>query len=98
MHFAPLHAHVHSRSPCLSLAQSPEELLPLVFELAEKHVGVPSLLEPNDLLSGDPDERAIQLYVSLFFDAFSTRKVTLLCSLRTYAAATLTFIGPSGNG
>lgn len=61
-----------------------------MFELAEKHVGVPSLLEPNDLLSGDPDERAIQLYVSLFFDAFSTRKVILLCSLRINATATLT--------
>jgi hypothetical protein len=46
-----------------------------VFEIAEKHVGVPRLLEASDLLSEDPDERAIQLYVSLFFDAFSLRKV-----------------------
>jgi hypothetical protein len=46
-----------------------------VFEIAEKHVGVPRLLEASDLLGDDPDERAIQLYVSLFFDAFSLRKV-----------------------
>jgi len=46
-----------------------------VFDIAEEHMGVPRLLEPSEMLSGDPDERAIQLYVSLLFDAFSLRKV-----------------------
>ncbi len=46
-----------------------------MFDIAEEHMGVPRLLEPSEMLSGDPDERAIQLYVSLLFDAFSLRKV-----------------------
>jgi hypothetical protein len=68
-------AVAYSRACTCHHGQAPEELLPLVFEIAEKHVGVPRLLEASDLLGDDPDERAIQLYVSLFFDAFSLRKV-----------------------
>jgi cortexillin 1/2 len=44
------------------------------FEIAEKQMNIPQLLDANDLLEGDPDERSVQLYVSLFFHAFSVKK------------------------
>eukprot|EP00005_Dracoamoeba_jomungandri_P001255 CAMPEP_0174252370 /NCGR_PEP_ID=MMETSP0439-20130205/1869_1 /TAXON_ID=0 /ORGANISM="Stereomyxa ramosa, Strain Chinc5" /LENGTH=925 /DNA_ID=CAMNT_0015332893 /DNA_START=41 /DNA_END=2818 /DNA_ORIENTATION=- len=43
------------------------------FEIAEKHMSIPKLLDPQDLLDGDPDERSVQLYVSLFFHAFASK-------------------------
>eukprot|EP01088_Endostelium_zonatum_P018431 TRINITY_DN5916_c0_g2_i1.p1 TRINITY_DN5916_c0_g2~~TRINITY_DN5916_c0_g2_i1.p1 ORF type:complete len:952 (+),score=326.25 TRINITY_DN5916_c0_g2_i1:201-3056(+) len=50
-----------------------EALLNTVFDLANKHLDIPRLLDPHDLVEGDPDERPIQLYVSLFFHAFATK-------------------------
>jgi len=44
------------------------------FEVAEKSMNIPQLLDAHDLLEGDPDERSVQLYVSLFFHAFSLKK------------------------
>jgi myosin heavy subunit len=44
------------------------------FEVAEKSMNIPQLLDAADLLEGDPDERSVQLYVSLFFHAFSLKK------------------------
>lgn len=40
------------------------------FEIAETHLGIPKLLDVEDLLEGKPDERAVTLYCSLFFHAF----------------------------
>jgi len=40
------------------------------FDLAEKHLGIPKLLEPNEVSEGNVDERSLVLYVSLFFHAF----------------------------
>jgi cortexillin 1/2 len=45
-------------------------VLERAFDLAEKHLGVPKLLDVNDLLSGDVDERSVILYGSLYFHAF----------------------------
>lgn len=40
------------------------------FDLAEKHLGVPKLLEANDVCEGNVDERSLVLYLSLYFHAF----------------------------
>jgi len=40
------------------------------FEIAETRLGIPKLLDTEDLLSGNPDERSVILYTSLFFHAF----------------------------
>jgi cortexillin 1/2 len=40
------------------------------FSIAEGSMGVPKLLDASDLMGGNPDERSVILYVSLFFHAF----------------------------
>eukprot|EP01098_Paradermamoeba_levis_P010222 TRINITY_DN42_c0_g1_i10.p1 TRINITY_DN42_c0_g1~~TRINITY_DN42_c0_g1_i10.p1 ORF type:complete len:834 (+),score=340.43 TRINITY_DN42_c0_g1_i10:50-2551(+) len=40
------------------------------FEIAESKMGIPKLLEAADLMDGNPDERSVILYISLFFHAF----------------------------
>jgi len=47
------------------------------FEYAEKHLGVPKLLEADELTSGNVDERSLVLYVSLFFHAFTAHEQQL---------------------
>lgn len=42
------------------------------FDIAEQQMGIPKLLEVEDLLSGNPDERSVTLYCSLFFHAFTS--------------------------
>lgn len=43
------------------------------FEVAEKQLGIPRLLEPEDLLDAPrPDERAVMTYVSEYFLCFSS--------------------------
>jgi cortexillin 1/2 len=42
----------------------------MAFEMAEKQLGVPKILKPEQLVEGKVDERSIILYVSLFFHAF----------------------------
>jgi len=54
--------------------EDPTTLLEMAFELAEKHMNIPQLLSPSDLTEGDPDERSVQLYVSLFFHAFTSKR------------------------
>jgi len=52
--------------------QTSLENLTTAFDLAEKHLGVPKLVDPQDLLDGTVDERAMHLYVSLYFHAFAS--------------------------
>lgn len=47
-----------------------EENLTNAFKIAEQKLGIPQLLEVEDLLSGNPDERSVVLYSSLFFHAY----------------------------
>jgi cortexillin 1/2 len=44
------------------------------FEFAEKQMGVPKLLDAQELVDGRVDERSIVLYVSLFFHAFVSQQ------------------------
>lgn len=47
-----------------------EQNLSNAFQVAEQKLGIPQLLEPEDLLNGHPDERSVILYTSLFFHAY----------------------------
>eukprot|EP01121_Diplochlamys_sp_Union-15-3_P011802 TRINITY_DN3456_c0_g1_i1.p1 TRINITY_DN3456_c0_g1~~TRINITY_DN3456_c0_g1_i1.p1 ORF type:complete len:439 (+),score=104.80 TRINITY_DN3456_c0_g1_i1:50-1366(+) len=47
------------------------------FQLAEKHLGVPHLIDAKDLMEGHADERSVILYTSLFFHAFMTQEEKL---------------------
>lgn len=40
------------------------------FAIAEQKMGIPQLLEAEDLISCNPDERSVIFYISLFFHAF----------------------------
>ena len=42
----------------------------LAFDIAETKLGIPKLLDPEDMLAGSPDERAVILYSSMFFHAY----------------------------
>jgi len=48
--------------------------LATAFEVAEKHLGVPRLLDVEDVLEGTVDERSMVLYISLFFHAFNAKE------------------------
>lgn len=47
-----------------------ENNLDKAFDIAEKSLGIPRLLDPSDLIAGPVDERSVILYVSLYFHAF----------------------------
>jgi len=49
--------------------------LSVAFDLAEKELGVPKLLDVNEVLEGQVDERSVVLYTSLFFHAFKAADV-----------------------
>jgi len=44
------------------------------FELAEKHLGIPKLLDAQEVSDGNVDERSLVLYVSLYFHAFVAKE------------------------
>jgi len=46
------------------------ENLGVAFEFAEKHLGIPKLLDPQEVADGNIDERSLVLYISLYFHAF----------------------------
>uniref|UniRef100_A0A8C2DYZ5 Uncharacterized protein n=1 Tax=Cyprinus carpio TaxID=7962 RepID=A0A8C2DYZ5_CYPCA len=46
--------------------------LSLALEIAEKHLDIPKMLDPEDIINTPkPDERAIMTYVSCFYHAFA---------------------------
>lgn len=49
---------------------STQEIIEKSFDLAEKNLGIPQLLDVKDLMDGTIDERSVVLYVSLYFHAF----------------------------
>ena len=48
--------------------------LAAAFELAEKHLGIPKLLDPQEVSEGNVDERSLVLYISLYFHAFVAKQ------------------------
>ncbi|XP_043212342.1 alpha-actinin, sarcomeric-like isoform X1 [Amphibalanus amphitrite] len=50
---------------------NPMENLMTAFDVAEKHLDIPKMLDPEDLINTPkPDERAIMTYVSCYYHAF----------------------------
>jgi len=47
------------------------------FEHAEKHLGVPKLLDASEVVEGNVDERSLVLYISLYFHAFVAQQQQL---------------------
>jgi len=62
-----LNYHNHSK-------EHPTDNLTTAFDLAEKHLGIPRLLEPTEVSEGNVDERSLVLYVSLYFHAFVAKE------------------------
>jgi len=54
----------------ISLKKNQIDNLGAAFDLAEKHLGIPKLLEPHEVSEGNVDERSLVLYISLYFHAF----------------------------
>jgi len=54
--------------------ENQNENLGVAFDLAEKHLGIPRLLEPSEVSEGNVDERSLVLYVSLYFHAFVAKE------------------------
>ena len=53
---------------------TPTDNLAAAFDIAEKHLGIPKLLEPQDVVEGNVDERSLVLYISLYFHAFTAKQ------------------------
>jgi len=53
---------------------SPSENLTTAFEIAEKKMGIPKLLESQEVADGIVDERSLVLYISLYFHAFVAKQ------------------------
>ncbi|XP_039253856.1 alpha-actinin-1-like [Styela clava] len=52
--------------------EDPRRNLETAFEVAEKHLDIPRMLDPEDLIDiAKPDERAVMTYVSCYYHAFS---------------------------
>lgn len=60
---------------------TPEHNLQVAFELAEKELGIPKLLDLKEVMEGRVDERSLVLYTSLFFHAFKAAAVCFLLAL-----------------
>lgn len=57
-----------------ALQMNTEDRLNLIFDVAEKKLGIPKLLEVSDLMSGNPDERSVVLYSSLFYHSWTSNQ------------------------
>jgi len=53
----------------------PEQNLGVAFDLAEKELGIPKLLDVHEVMDGKVDERSLVLYTSLFFHAYRAAQV-----------------------
>ncbi|XP_076442303.1 alpha-actinin, sarcomeric-like isoform X2 [Babylonia areolata] len=52
--------------------ENPLENLNTAFDIAEKHLDIPRMLDPEDMVnSAKPDERSVMAYVSSYYHAFS---------------------------
>lgn len=71
-------ALIHKHRPDLidfdSLSkENKKENLKLAFDVAEKHLDIPQILDPNDIVDiAKPDERSIMTYVAALYHVFAT--------------------------
>ncbi|KAF4523344.1 hypothetical protein B566_EDAN005498 [Ephemera danica] len=60
---------------------NPLENLNTAFDVAEKYLDIPRMLDPDDLINTPkPDERAIMTYVSCYYHAFQGAQQVVTCS------------------
>lgn len=57
-----------------SKESTPEQRLEKAFEIAEKLINIPKLLDAGEVMKGTADERSLILYNSLFFHAFRSQE------------------------
>lgn len=57
--------------------ETPDQRLEKAFEIAEKTINIPKLLDINEVMKGTTDERSLILYASLFFHAFKAQAQAL---------------------
>lgn len=81
-------ALIHRHRPDLlnydSLPKSdPHACTRLAFDIAQKHLGIPQLLDVEDLCDAKkPDERSVMTYVAQYFHAFSSMEQAEVVSRR----------------
>nr|XP_042906281.1 spectrin beta chain, non-erythrocytic 2 isoform X2 [Parasteatoda tepidariorum] len=73
-------ALIHSHVPALVNFQDLKKNehkrnLENAFDIAQKHIGVPRLLDPEDIDTANPDEKSIIIYVSTFSKGLDRLKV-----------------------
>jgi hypothetical protein len=56
------------------------------FEIAEKHIGIPRMLDANDMIGARPDEKSVMTYVSFFWKEFAANKRKKIAATRVIAA------------
>lgn len=71
-------ALIHAHRPDLisydeMLSKTPEEVLRHVFAVAEKDLGIPALLDVEDVIVERPDEKSVMTYVSEYFHRFAAQ-------------------------
>uniref|UniRef100_UPI003AADDB7A uncharacterized protein clmnb isoform X3 n=1 Tax=Centroberyx gerrardi TaxID=166262 RepID=UPI003AADDB7A len=54
-----------------SLSRAPRENIQEAFMIAQRSLGIPPLLEPEDVTCTSPDERSVITYVSMFLEHYS---------------------------
>lgn len=59
-----------------------EDNLSQAFDLAEKYLGIPKMLNAADMVSTRPDEKSVMTYVSFFWKEFAVRKSKQLAGER----------------
>eukprot|EP01120_Amphizonella_sp_Union-15-10_P001179 TRINITY_DN1122_c0_g1_i8.p1 TRINITY_DN1122_c0_g1~~TRINITY_DN1122_c0_g1_i8.p1 ORF type:complete len:875 (-),score=266.28 TRINITY_DN1122_c0_g1_i8:53-2542(-) len=71
-----IHAHRPDLIDYKSLTKAnKKENLQLAFSIAEKHLDVPAILDPDDIVSiPKPDERSIMTYVAALYHVFATSR------------------------
>eukprot|EP01120_Amphizonella_sp_Union-15-10_P001175 TRINITY_DN1122_c0_g1_i3.p1 TRINITY_DN1122_c0_g1~~TRINITY_DN1122_c0_g1_i3.p1 ORF type:complete len:890 (-),score=244.97 TRINITY_DN1122_c0_g1_i3:53-2398(-) len=71
-----IHAHRPDLIDYKSLTKAnKKENLQLAFSIAEKHLDVPAILDPEDIVSiPKPDERSIMTYVAALYHVFATSR------------------------
>jgi len=71
-----IHAHRPDLIPYDTLSKAnKKENLQLAFEVAEKHLDIPQILDPEDIVSiPKPDERSIMTYVAALYHVFASSR------------------------
>ena len=48
------------------------------FDVAEKHLGIPQLLDPEDIDVSKPDEKSVLTYIATYYHTFAKMKTSVI--------------------